>query len=228
MMVAAVLIATVTFSAMILPPGGLMAPTSTQTEGVNVTDKDNTTVTKPPDSFGGHSVMFVEGHGAAAITIMVLLYAAFTLSICSLMLSLAALEVPNQRTNMGFLCRARCCLSDWRATYMLANVTLVCAMLCVYGAFVAAASISFNAVGQSTSPTGTWAACTAVSGFAVGLCAAWLMLGPFSVSRCVIRAWQKDTLPVKKLDTFPEEQEGYGEADAEWNCCYCCYGSRQL
>jgi hypothetical protein len=224
MMVAAVLIATVTFSAMILPPGGVIAPSPPQP---GCTQTNTTLQTTPPvDHLVGHAAILAYDHPRAATAIMVLVYASFSLALCSLMLSLAALEMDPSRQNQGYLCRKRRCLSDWRATYMLASMTLVLATLCAYGAFVAASAITFDAAFNSRESYSNkaWQACTAVSVSAVALCAVWLLVGPFSVSRCVVRAWDK-SIPVMlrpRTNGPAYDESGVGSPNATcgiWTCC---------
>lgn len=137
------------------------------------------------------------------------------------MLSLAAREIHPSCMNIGYVCCKRCCLSDWRATYMLANVTLVLAILCVYGAFVAAAVITFDAAQT------TWKVCTIVGVVATFTCAVWLLFGPFSICRCVVRSWHKGTEAVLRpsMTKAAASKDGVGSPNAKLTgkCC-CCLG----
>jgi hypothetical protein len=183
--------------------------------------------TAPPvDHLVGHAAILAYDHSSAATAILVLVYASFSLALCSLMLSLAALEIEPSRQTQGYVCRKRRCLSDWRATYMLANITLVLATLCVYGAFVAAAAVTFDAAFNSRESYSkkAWQACTAVSGSAVALCAVWLLAGPLSATQCVVGAWDKST-PVMLRPTMngpAYDESGVGSPNATcgfWTCC---------
>lgn len=179
-MITAALLATVTFAAMMLPPGGFVPPQS------NASIR-NLNVTALEDADVGHVVLRMAGHDGMVTPLLVFLYLSFSLALCSLMLSLVAIDLEKERMETGYLC---CCcglsgLADWRATYLLANLTLVGSALCAYGAFACAAFINFNF------RLDVVIKCTAVTGSMVAVCMLWAVFGPFSFNRRITRMYDK-------------------------------------
>jgi hypothetical protein len=189
MMVTAALIATITFAAMVLPPGGLVPP-ATNTVASNTTSAAlpapvifSADGPKVLDATAGHAVMSLSntGHANLATVMAVCLFMSFTLSLCCLVLVLSVVGVGEIRQNKKYCCRCASCVGEWRSAFVMAYVCLVLAIVFVYAAFICAAYMSFNL------HLPTIKALFAVTAIMLAIPVLFLLFGPFSILRCTNR-----------------------------------------
>jgi hypothetical protein len=180
-MITAALIATVSFAAMALPPGGFVPPPA----GHAYSTAHGIMLPPPEEADVGHVVLRVAGHAELVKPLLALLYLSFCFALCALLLSLGVTDVPKSDRKKQYCCRPNCCMPDFRWTYYLANTALVASVLCIYGAFVCAAIVNFNFAKYDT-----WAPCTAVSGLLVVFAAFWSVFGPFSFMEPIAKCYE--------------------------------------
>lgn len=187
MMVTAALIATITFAGMVLPPGGLVSAAPSNTSNIVLTSSGTTQL---QDDAAGHAVMST-GHYNLGTAMAACLFMSFTLSLCCLVLVMSVMGVADSRKRKRYCCTCPTCVADWRVTFVLCYITLNLAIMFVYAAFVCAAWMNFNM------HLGSVRGLIGVTAVMLGLAILWLLLGPFSITRCCNRQYD---VTIKQLD----------------------------